>query len=195
MLRTWVTTERGGRYRRGWLRCRRCWTDQLIWPSHPSLHEPDKAPVKPLTAPEPRTDDLIGHNTRFQPKSPTPSYLAALTPQRQPERHLLRGNQGLTECTEGPWRRGCLTRLSAASMIPASISMSAELVSSSDFDHIFSRVDKRPYRLSGCRPPLGLAVTTPHAFWRKLCFASQVACEERRRQSHQRECGQFGCPI
>ena len=38
---------------------------------------------------------LIGHNTNPDRNKTNPSRLTALTPQNQPERPLLRGNQGL----------------------------------------------------------------------------------------------------
>ena len=38
-------------------------------------------------------NDLIGHNTKPRPEQPNPAQLTALTPQNQPERPLLRGNQ------------------------------------------------------------------------------------------------------
>ena len=48
-----------------------------------------------------RHNYLIGHNTSPDRNKPNPSRLTALTPQNQPERPLLRGNQGLVSVEEG----------------------------------------------------------------------------------------------
>ena len=46
---------------------------------------------------------LIGHNTNPDRNKTNPSRLTALTPQNQPERPLLRGNQVWAGCAEGSW--------------------------------------------------------------------------------------------
>ena len=60
---------------------------------------------------------LIGHNTSPDRNKTNPSRLTALTPQNQPERPLLRGNQPIGSLDPLPLVRGTASTLKAPSGI------------------------------------------------------------------------------
>ena len=77
----------------GWTRC---WSHRLPWRPLPPLHEATGAVASPLMPTRtgygaPQRPHRPQHKPR--PEQPNPSRLTALTPQNQPERPLLRGNQ------------------------------------------------------------------------------------------------------
>ena len=77
----------------GWTRC---WSHLLPWRPLPPLHEATGAVASPLMPTRtgygaPQRPHRPQHKPR--PEQPNPSRLTALTPQNQPERTLLRGNQ------------------------------------------------------------------------------------------------------
>ena len=77
----------------GWTRC---WPDRLSWPPLSPLNEATGAvasPLMPTRRGMAHHNDLIGHNTSPDRNNQIP-HLTALTPQNQPGRPLLRGNQG-----------------------------------------------------------------------------------------------------
>ena len=81
----------------GWTRC---WSHRLSWPPLPPLHEATGAVASPLMPTRkgygtPQRPHRPHHKP--QPEQPNPSRLTALTPQNQPERPLLRGNQLLAD--------------------------------------------------------------------------------------------------
>ena len=84
----------------GWTRC---WSGRLPWRPLPPLHEATGAvasPLMPTRTGSPQLPHRPQHKPR--PEQTNPSRLTALTPQNQPERPLLRGNQDwLSTSTQG----------------------------------------------------------------------------------------------
>ena len=77
----------------GWTRC---WSGRLPWRPLPPMHEATGAVASPLMPARtgygaPQLPHRPQHKPR--PEQTNPSRLTALTPQNQPERPLLRGNQ------------------------------------------------------------------------------------------------------
>ena len=89
----------------GWTRC---WSGRLPWRPLPPMHEATGAVASPLMPTRtgygaPQLPHRPQHKPR--PEQTNPSRLTALTPQNQPERPLLRGNQYWHSV---PWRGGGL---------------------------------------------------------------------------------------